>query len=276
MAETVVLKTTFQFRRGNASAWTRNNPTLTQGEPGYELDTGKLKIGDGVSNWRNLKYFNGNFELLTDGTLRYTIKNNLKTLGLVGFDEADEGTIPIKQGGALTWTTPLTTTDVENLITSSTSIQDLLVQKIQAELNNTASFKFKGAAAHFVIDEGIITLQDENYEIIHANPGDVYSYDGREYLWDGVTWSELGDETLKETFATKAELNNLTTIVNSIQNSGGVLATNTTAGTVLGSQEMNQISVDEDGHMNINTISIDKLVQNNIELILDGGSVLDE
>lgn len=59
MAETIILKTVFQFHRGNASAWTRNNPTLAEGEPGYELDTGKLKIGDGTTPWRQLEYFSG-------------------------------------------------------------------------------------------------------------------------------------------------------------------------------------------------------------------------
>lgn len=57
MAE--VIKTTFQLKRGIAAAWTRVNPILKQGEPGYELDTGKLKIGDGATAWNNLNYFKG-------------------------------------------------------------------------------------------------------------------------------------------------------------------------------------------------------------------------
>lgn len=55
MAE--LIRTTFRLRRGNSDAWKRNNPILQQGEPGYELDTGKLKIGDGTTTWNNLKYF---------------------------------------------------------------------------------------------------------------------------------------------------------------------------------------------------------------------------
>jgi len=51
---------------------------------------------------------------------------------------------------------------------------------------------------------------------ITATNGDVYSYQGKEYLYNGVTWEELGDETILNSFATKTELNNLTTIVNSI------------------------------------------------------------
>lgn len=46
----------FQFRRANASAWTSANPTLAAGELGFELDTGKFKIGDGSTAWTSLNY----------------------------------------------------------------------------------------------------------------------------------------------------------------------------------------------------------------------------
>lgn len=48
-----------QLRRGKAVFWTDENPVLRPGEPGYETDTHKLKIGDGVTFWRELDYFNG-------------------------------------------------------------------------------------------------------------------------------------------------------------------------------------------------------------------------
>ena len=57
MATQQVIKTTFQFRRGLSEAWTRNNPTLAAGEPGFELDTYRLKIGDGTTPWNELAYF---------------------------------------------------------------------------------------------------------------------------------------------------------------------------------------------------------------------------
>jgi len=41
-----------------ATAWEfrTNNPVLPQGMIGYESDTGKVKIGDGVSDWNTLEY----------------------------------------------------------------------------------------------------------------------------------------------------------------------------------------------------------------------------
>ena len=51
-----VLKTKFQLRRGNAEVWARNNPVLERGEPGFEIDTGRLKIGNGQTAWNDLEY----------------------------------------------------------------------------------------------------------------------------------------------------------------------------------------------------------------------------
>lgn len=48
----------FRIRRGTAQRWEELNPILAAGEPGYEKDTGQLKIGDGLSKWTELEYMN--------------------------------------------------------------------------------------------------------------------------------------------------------------------------------------------------------------------------
>ena len=45
-----------QLRRDGAQQWANVNPILAQGELGIELDTSRLKIGDGVTPWNSLKY----------------------------------------------------------------------------------------------------------------------------------------------------------------------------------------------------------------------------
>lgn len=45
-----------QLRRGSEALWTSTNPILAQGEQGYETDTGKRKIGNGVDPWNDLPY----------------------------------------------------------------------------------------------------------------------------------------------------------------------------------------------------------------------------
>ena len=45
-----------QFRRETSAAWALNNPTLALGEPGYETDTRRWKIGDGNLPWLDLPW----------------------------------------------------------------------------------------------------------------------------------------------------------------------------------------------------------------------------
>lgn len=54
-----IIRTTIKFKRGIASRWTEANPVLAEGEPGFESDTGKLKIGNGIDAWNLLPYLNG-------------------------------------------------------------------------------------------------------------------------------------------------------------------------------------------------------------------------
>lgn len=54
-----------QMRRDSAADWTSNDPTLAEGEFGYETDTTKMKNGDGSTAWTSLAYW----PLAIDGNL---------------------------------------------------------------------------------------------------------------------------------------------------------------------------------------------------------------
>jgi hypothetical protein len=47
------------IRRDTTVNWEENNPVLLAGEPGYETDSYKIKIGDGQSKWLDLPYYAG-------------------------------------------------------------------------------------------------------------------------------------------------------------------------------------------------------------------------
>ena len=64
-----------KFRRDTAAAWTEANPVLAQGEPGFEHDTGLLKIGDGATAWTNLDYAAGGNSLSDDQAVTVTVGN---------------------------------------------------------------------------------------------------------------------------------------------------------------------------------------------------------
>ena len=50
------LNTRIQLKHGLAANWTKSNPVLLAGEMGIETDTLKMKVGDGISNWKTLGY----------------------------------------------------------------------------------------------------------------------------------------------------------------------------------------------------------------------------
>jgi hypothetical protein len=51
------MTTKIQVRRDTSTNWTILNPGLSEGEIGFETNTGKFKIGNGSSAWSDLDYF---------------------------------------------------------------------------------------------------------------------------------------------------------------------------------------------------------------------------
>jgi hypothetical protein len=90
--------TVVQIRKGSGSQWSSTNPVLASGEPGYDLSNNILKIGDGVSNWNNLKNVasisglitatSGNFNSLSVSGIPVSINNhihgNISSSGTIG------------------------------------------------------------------------------------------------------------------------------------------------------------------------------------------------
>ena len=62
---------TIQLKRGKASSWITLNPILAPGEPGFEIDTGKIKIGNGVDAWLSLKYVGEDKILVVNANTHY-------------------------------------------------------------------------------------------------------------------------------------------------------------------------------------------------------------
>lgn len=60
-----------QLRNDTAENWTTKNPLLLKGEMGVEIDTGKIKIGNGTDYWTTLKYSG-----VDEDTIKGIIDNN--------------------------------------------------------------------------------------------------------------------------------------------------------------------------------------------------------
>ena len=56
------MATKIQLRRDTSANWEGTNPILAQGEPGVELDTKKMKVGNGIQAWNDLDYVAGGNE----------------------------------------------------------------------------------------------------------------------------------------------------------------------------------------------------------------------
>jgi len=53
---TLIQEAKIKFSRGTAAAWTSADTVLEESEHGYETDTEKEKIGDGLTAWTALEY----------------------------------------------------------------------------------------------------------------------------------------------------------------------------------------------------------------------------
>ena len=98
-----------QVRHDTAANWTRKNPLLLAGEYGLETDTYLIKIGDGTTQWNNLRYLNKlnatYFKNDIDGTLTFSdtfmqditnlIINSGGSTKIVISDDPEEETDPV-------------------------------------------------------------------------------------------------------------------------------------------------------------------------------------
>lgn len=76
-----------QIRRDTSTNWTSVNPTLAQGELGFETNTNKLKIGDGTTAWNSLAYY-------------YT-PNSMASLLDVTFTSLVSGQVPVANASGI-------------------------------------------------------------------------------------------------------------------------------------------------------------------------------
>jgi hypothetical protein len=98
---------TIQKRRGTAAQWTTANPVLAAGEEGFESDTRKSKVGDGVTAWITLPYTAAGGGAVSDAAP--TVKGVIQLAG----DLAGTAAAP---------TVPGLATNAANIATNTTNI----------------------------------------------------------------------------------------------------------------------------------------------------------
>lgn len=81
---------TIKLRRATSTEWNSINPVLRSGEPGYETDTKKLKIGDGSTVWTNLAYLGGDNVVIDFEEIQDNLSNFLIAGSGISFNYDDD------------------------------------------------------------------------------------------------------------------------------------------------------------------------------------------
>jgi hypothetical protein len=139
-----------QQRRGTAAQWISTNggagPVLNAGEMGWESDTNKFKIGDGVNNWTSLDYFSDinstvNPAFGSSITFEGATANDFETTLAITDPTADRTiTFPDSTGTvALTSDITVTASSTNTLSNKSISLGSNTVTSTLAQLNTAIS-----------------------------------------------------------------------------------------------------------------------------------------
>jgi hypothetical protein len=124
-----------QIRRGNAIDWTNANPILAQGEIGFELDTNKIKIGNGSTAWNSLSY---------SGLVASDLNDYLKINNVLG--TANEIEISVSSG-SLTIGLPSTiNADTSGNAATATKLATTRAITLTGDVTGTANFDGSASA----------------------------------------------------------------------------------------------------------------------------------
>ena len=234
-----VIKTTFQLKRGSAARWKELNPVLRQGEPGFEYDTGKLKIGDGLTAYNNLKYQTSKDYIISQPTAA--------TFPLVG----ESNVIYKAENEKMLYQWNDTIKDYEPLNFVDLSEINGFIKTLQNK--------------DIEIEKNVETLAKQIEDITKDAPED---FNTLKEIYDYITKIDLsGRDNLLEGISIEGKPLEIVDKFIEIP-----LANYIQAGVVKSANSVNKIQVGDDGTMEVHSLGISKLVQEEeLTLVLDSG-----
>ena len=141
-----LIKTVFQFRRSHTAEWELNKDVVpAAGEPCYDLDLKTLRIGDGVTKYKDLPVI-GNVEAGDTGNLQAEI-------------EAIRAAMEALQ------------TDIDNVETDVSDIQDQVGETNIVEVQESVTQIIEGVAALQTVVE-----QKVDVEVVETLKTDLQTY----------------------------------------------------------------------------------------------------
>ena len=196
------IKVQMQQRRDTAAGWTSADPTLLNGEIGYETDTGYIKIGDGSTAWASLAYVNA---------------TKVSAYPLATVDIADDSITGDKLANDITIAGNLTVNGTTTTVNSTT----LTVDDKNIELGSVDT------PTDVTADGGGITLKGAtDHTIVWTNSTDSWDFSEHVDIASGKEFRIAGTKVLDATSLGSA-------VVTSSLTSVGTIATGVWNGTAI-------------------------------------------
>jgi len=180
------MATRMQQRKGTAAQWISTNsgqgPVLNAGEIGFEIDTNKFKIGDGVNHWVDLVYF-------TDSASALAAINAVVDAAPAALNTLNELAAAINDDPAFFTTMATNLANHEADTTNVHGIADtaLLATKSYAD-NAVSTHNSDTTNVHGILDTADLATQDYVLDQI-ANSTDAYP----DLAGDGIAWDAVNE-----------------------------------------------------------------------------------
>ncbi len=164
--------TKIQLRRDTAANWSTNNPTPSAGEPCFETDTGKLKIGDGITAYNSLPYQGGTSDTAVTTDTAQTISGEKTFTNDIVINQWNNNISPVREthidlsnGNGNTFISANGTDKTFGMYTKSSEG----IQLCTDGLDYTKGLSIKSSSLTFKNSDGTVT------DLLAGGTGDVTS-----------------------------------------------------------------------------------------------------
>jgi hypothetical protein len=298
---TTVIKTQIQFRRDTTENWYLNRHIVpAAGEPCFDIELGTLKIGDGVKNYEALAPIGGEGSVVVSADGKSIVLED-GIFELAGFDAAEVGAQPRKNAeGNIEWVLPSTETveglqstvaglqsdvkTLQNIVTpSEEGVQPLLtrVETLEDKVDVLNGNEYTDGSILKIVKDEINAFatdinDDEKVNTFKELIDYVANHDGEAATLaaDILTLQELvGEDSVKDQIAAAVSNANKIEAIKIGDTLIDIVEKTVAIPVGAGLKASEEVTIAEDGTLGIGTISVNKIVQAEDEmLVLDGGA----